>query len=126
MSEPGKSPRQFSNAFKERVVLRLEGGEKIAAVAITGITGRVEEGRGGVEALGQWLRFPSPLISRRTRSVRPPLRGQDTNCIIWLPRRIYLSVARPQTPAIGPMSECKIACNNDPLRGCFASNNDPL
>ncbi len=33
MSEPGKSPRQFSNAFKERVVLRLEGGEKIAAVA---------------------------------------------------------------------------------------------
>jgi ParB-like nuclease domain len=21
---------------------------------------------------------------------------------------------------------CKIACNNDPLRGCFASNNDPL
>jgi hypothetical protein len=22
--------------------------------------------------------------------------------------------------------ECKIACNNDPLRGCFASNNDPL
>ena len=25
---------------------------------------RVEEGRGGVEAHGQWLRFPSPLISR--------------------------------------------------------------
>ena len=33
MSEPGKSPRQFSNAFKEAAVLRLEGGEKIAAVA---------------------------------------------------------------------------------------------
>ncbi len=33
MSEPGKSPRQFSSAFKERIVLRLEAGEKIAAVA---------------------------------------------------------------------------------------------
>ena len=33
MSEPGKSPRQYSSAFKERVVLRLEGGEKIAAMA---------------------------------------------------------------------------------------------
>jgi len=33
MSEPGKSPRQFSNAFKERIVLRLEAGERIAAVA---------------------------------------------------------------------------------------------
>ncbi len=33
MSEPGKSPRQFSNAFKEAAVRRLEGGEKIAAVA---------------------------------------------------------------------------------------------
>ena len=33
MSEPGKSPRQFSNAFKERAVLRLEAGERIAAVA---------------------------------------------------------------------------------------------
>src|SRR5208282_795804 len=38
MSEPGKSPRQFSSGFKERVVLRLEGGEKIAAVAVeTGV-----------------------------------------------------------------------------------------
>src|SRR5580704_12727880 len=33
MSEPGQSPRQFSNAFKERMVLRLEAGERIAAVA---------------------------------------------------------------------------------------------
>ena len=33
MSEPGKSPRQFSEAFKEPAVLRLEAGEKIAAVA---------------------------------------------------------------------------------------------
>ena len=33
MSEPGKSPRQFSNAFKERAVVRLEAGEKIAGVA---------------------------------------------------------------------------------------------
>src|SRR5271165_3160557 len=33
MSEPGKSPRQFSNEFKERIVLRLEAGERIAAVA---------------------------------------------------------------------------------------------
>jgi len=33
MSEPGKSPRQFSEAFKEAAVRRLEGGEKIAAVA---------------------------------------------------------------------------------------------
>src|ERR1019366_6222676 len=33
MSEPGKSPRQYSSSFKEQVVLRLEGGEKIAAVA---------------------------------------------------------------------------------------------
>lgn len=33
MSEPGKSPRQFSSAFKELVVLRLEAGETIAAVA---------------------------------------------------------------------------------------------
>jgi transposase len=33
MSEPDKSPRQFSNAFKERIVLRLEAGERIAAVA---------------------------------------------------------------------------------------------
>ena len=33
MSEPGKSPRQFSNAFKERAVLRLEAGDKVAAVA---------------------------------------------------------------------------------------------
>ncbi len=33
MSEPGKSPRQYSSAFKERIVLRLEGGEKIAALA---------------------------------------------------------------------------------------------
>ena len=33
MSEPGKSPRQFSSAFKEGIVLRLEAGEKIAAVA---------------------------------------------------------------------------------------------
>jgi transposase-like protein len=31
MSEP--SPRVFSSEFKERIVLRLEGGEKIAAVA---------------------------------------------------------------------------------------------
>jgi transposase-like protein len=33
MSEPGKSPRQFSDAFKEAAVRRLEAGEKIAAVA---------------------------------------------------------------------------------------------
>ena len=33
MSEPGKSPRQFSSAFKEGIVLRLEAGETIAAVA---------------------------------------------------------------------------------------------
>ena len=33
MSEPGKSPRQFSNEFKERIVLRLRAGERIAAVA---------------------------------------------------------------------------------------------
>ena len=33
MSELGKSPRRFSNAFKERMVLRLEAGERIAAVA---------------------------------------------------------------------------------------------
>jgi transposase len=33
MSEPGKSPRQFSDAFKEEIVLRLEAGERIAAVA---------------------------------------------------------------------------------------------
>ncbi len=33
MSEPGKSPRQFSDAFKEAAVRRLEGGEKIGAVA---------------------------------------------------------------------------------------------
>jgi transposase-like protein len=33
MSEPGKSPRQFSSAFKEGIVLRLEAGEQIAAVA---------------------------------------------------------------------------------------------
>ena len=33
MSEPGKSPRQFSSAFKEQTVLRLEAGERIAAVA---------------------------------------------------------------------------------------------
>jgi transposase-like protein len=33
MSEPGKSPRQFSDAFKEEMVLRLEAGERIAAVA---------------------------------------------------------------------------------------------
>jgi transposase len=33
MSEPGKSPRQFSSAFKEQIVLRLEAGETIAAVA---------------------------------------------------------------------------------------------
>ena len=38
MSEPGVSPRCFSNELKERIVLRLEGGEKIAAVAeATGI-----------------------------------------------------------------------------------------
>ena len=29
----GKSPRQFSSAFKEGIVLRLEAGETIAAVA---------------------------------------------------------------------------------------------
>jgi transposase-like protein len=33
MSEPGKSPRRFSSAFKEGIVLRLEAGEKIATVA---------------------------------------------------------------------------------------------
>lgn len=33
MSESGKSPRQFTSAFKERVVLRLEAGEALAAVA---------------------------------------------------------------------------------------------
>ena len=33
MSEPGKSPRQFSNEFKERTVLRLKAGERMAAVA---------------------------------------------------------------------------------------------
>ncbi len=33
MSEPGKSPRQYSNAYKERIVLRLEAGERMAAVA---------------------------------------------------------------------------------------------
>jgi hypothetical protein len=31
MSEPGKSPRQFSSAFKEGIVLRLEAGEPLAA-----------------------------------------------------------------------------------------------
>jgi transposase len=33
MSERGKSPRQYSNDFKERIVVRLEAGERIAAVA---------------------------------------------------------------------------------------------
>jgi len=33
MSEPGKSPRQFSSPFKEAAVRRLEDGEKVAAVA---------------------------------------------------------------------------------------------
>jgi transposase-like protein len=33
MSEAGIRPRQFSNAFKEAAVRRLEGGEKVAAVA---------------------------------------------------------------------------------------------
>ena len=33
MSEPGESQRQFSEAFKEAAVRRLEAGEKIAAVA---------------------------------------------------------------------------------------------
>ena len=33
MSEAGIRPRQFSNAFKEAAVRRLEGGEKIAAAA---------------------------------------------------------------------------------------------
>jgi len=33
MSERGKSPRQYSNDFKERIVIRLEAGERIAAVA---------------------------------------------------------------------------------------------
>jgi len=38
MSEPGRLPRYFSSELKERIVLRLEGGEKIAAVAeATGI-----------------------------------------------------------------------------------------
>src|SRR5580658_9807722 len=32
--------------------------------------GRVEEGRGGCEALGQWLRFPSPLIKPDVRISR--------------------------------------------------------
>ena len=33
-----------------------------------------------------------------------------------------------QTGALGDSSGaiCKIACNIDPLRGCFASNSDPL
>jgi transposase-like protein len=33
MSEPGLSPRYFSSEFKEEIVLRLGGGEKIAALA---------------------------------------------------------------------------------------------
>ncbi len=33
MSEPGKSPRQFSSAVKEQIVLRLAAGETIAAAA---------------------------------------------------------------------------------------------
>ncbi len=33
MSEP--SPRYFSNEFKEKVVLRLESGEKIAGITVT-------------------------------------------------------------------------------------------
>ena len=33
MSKPGVSPRHFSNESQERIVLRLEGGETIAAVA---------------------------------------------------------------------------------------------
>jgi type IV secretory pathway TraG/TraD family ATPase VirD4 len=28
--------------------------------------------------------------------------------------------------ALDPANECKFACNNDPLRGVFASNSDPL
>jgi transposase-like protein len=54
MSEPGLSPRYFSKEFKERIVLRLEGGEKIAALAEeTGINRKLlYEWREAYRALG--------------------------------------------------------------------------
>jgi hypothetical protein len=44
--------------------------------------------------------------------------------------RPHYSIANGTTPlstdrALFGGLGCKIACNNDPLRGCFASNNDP-
>ena len=54
MSEPGLSPRYFSNEFKERMVLRLEGGETIAAMAeATGIKRKLlYEWRAAYRAMG--------------------------------------------------------------------------
>lgn len=36
-----------------------------------------------------------------------------------------VALRRDGRGVVGPRV-CKIACNNGPLRGCYASNNDPL
>jgi len=44
------------------VVAAFDGSSRQASNVAAFVDCRVEEGRGGVEALSQWLRFPSPLI----------------------------------------------------------------
>ena len=74
MSEPGKSPRQFSSAFKEGIVLRLEAGETIAAVAeASGVRRKLlYEWRDAYRSMGtagfNRKRGPKP----GTRGARPP------------------------------------------------------
>jgi len=84
MSEPGKSPRQFSSAFKEGIVLRLEAGEQIAAVAeASGVRRKLlYEWRDAYRSMGtagfNRKRGPKPGTMRArasSRAVRSVVRG---------------------------------------------------
>jgi transposase-like protein len=88
MSEPGKSPRHFSNAFKERMVLRLEAVSRIAARNVSSDTRRTirrdrqslaslgpPEGRSSTTNLAQKGRIPFSLRQSGAK-IDPPTARQ--------------------------------------------------
>ena len=99
MSEPGKSPRQFSSAFKELTVLRLEAGEPIAAVAEeTGVRRKLlYEWRDAYRSMGE--RPASIASGGRSRGRRARGRHRATRRPFRRPRRTPARpLRRPMTP----------------------------
>ena len=100
MSEPGKSPRQFSNAFKEEVVWRLEGGETVAAVAEeTGIRRKL---------LYQWREAYRALGTAGFNRKRGPKAG-------WKERR-SAEGRTPSAPSSSPDAAASAARPSDELK----------